>query len=361
MPGPEILRRGINPLGVLDELRELGKTTVATDPGVVPPLETLDPERCYLTWTITVKTTAEPERLDEAFLFFAEDSTVRIEERLPDGKLVPIRDSKRSAVAGDAGVRAAGGVMAVTETPQIPSGPGRACAGRDPRERPQTASQPPIPLRPAASAPSQAAVPRPHARIRVDSAQLDELVGLAGELAVVSDNLMGLRGIRGVEDWDHALESLQRVSRQIRDTTLDLRMVPVDELFSRFPRVVRDLADRSGKEIELRIVGQDTRLDRTIVERLGDPMIHLIRNAVDHALESPNERLREGKASSGPDHALGRARRRPGGDQGRGRWARPRSREDRAQGDRSGKGSHRNLAGRSAGGQSHFRARVFHP
>ncbi len=133
----------------------------------------------------------------------------------------------------------------------------------------------------------------------MDAAQLDDLVGLAGELAVLSDNLMGIRDISGIEIWLHALESLQRVSREIRDTTLDLRMVPVDELFSRFPRVVRDLADRSGKEIELRIVGQDTRLDRTIVERLSDPMVHLIRNAVDHALENPADRLARGKSRVG--------------------------------------------------------------
>ena len=76
-------------------------------------------------------------------------------------------------------------------------------------------------------------------------------------------------------------------------------MVPVDELFSRFPRVVRDLADRSGKEIELRIIGQETKLDRTIVERLSDPMIHLIRNAADHALETPQERLEKGKPRVG--------------------------------------------------------------
>jgi two-component system chemotaxis sensor kinase CheA len=76
-------------------------------------------------------------------------------------------------------------------------------------------------------------------------------------------------------------------------------MVPVDELFSRFPRVVRDLADRSSKEIELRIIGQDTRLDRTIIERLSDPMVHLIRNAVDHALESPTERVEKGKPRVG--------------------------------------------------------------
>jgi two-component system chemotaxis sensor kinase CheA len=136
-------------------------------------------------------------------------------------------------------------------------------------------------------------------RIRVDANQLDDLVGLAGELAVLSDNLQGLREVAGAAAWVHTLEALERVSRQIRDTTLDLRMVPVDELFSRFPRVVRDLADRFAKEIDLRIVGQETRLDRTIVERLSDPMIHLIRNAVDHALESPEERVARGKPRKG--------------------------------------------------------------
>ena len=95
-------------------------------------------------------------------------------------------------------------------------------------------------------------------------------------------------------------------------------MVPVDELFSRFPRVVRDLADRSGKEIELRIVGQETRLDRAIIERLGDPMVHFIRNAVDHALETPQERHRGREAADGSDHAGSRPRGRSGGDPGRG-------------------------------------------
>jgi two-component system chemotaxis sensor kinase CheA len=142
-------------------------------------------------------------------------------------------------------------------------------------------------------------LPRLSTRIRVDAGQLDDLVGLAGELAVLSDNLQGIRDLRGIDPWVATLEALDRVSRLIRDTTLELRMVPVEELFSRFPRVVRDLADRCGKEIELKIVGQDTRLDRTIVERLSDPMIHLIRNAVDHALETPDERVRNGKPRAG--------------------------------------------------------------
>ena len=310
-PGPDTLRRGVNPLGVLDELRELGESTVTTDPRAVPLLDELDPERCYLSWTITVRTDAEPERLRDVFLFVAEDSTVHVERRLVDGTLVPVPLDSDDQQPGITITPAAADFLAPSPESGAGSIAAPALAGGLAAVDPSTFNG----ARTVAGGPAAAAGPsrpgtqvgglspfpgaRPHARIRVDALQLDDLVGLAGELAVLSDNLQGLRGISGLVPWLHALEALQRVSRQIRDTTLDLRMVPVDELFSRFPRVVRDLADRSGKEIELRIIGQETRLDRTIVERLGDPMVHLIRNAVDHALETPQERLAQGKPRMG--------------------------------------------------------------
>jgi two-component system, chemotaxis family, sensor kinase CheA len=309
VPGPDVLRRGVNPLGVLDELRELGETTITTDTDLVPPLEQLDPERCYLSWTIQVKTAASAERISEAFLFFADDSALSIARLAPDGKLLPVRlatVSAGDAVSPPLGFEAP--AAAVSPPPEVvpsvgPAGAAPSQVGaRTGNGKAPKVSQPEVAVPPAAAAPLAApspSLPRLHARIRVDAGQLDELVGLAGELVVVTDNLLGLREIPGVERWTHAIEALERVSREIRDTTLDLRMVPVDELFSRFPRVVRDLADRSGKEIELRIIGQDTRLDRTIVERLSDPMIHLIRNAVDHALELPQERVGKGKARVG--------------------------------------------------------------
>jgi two-component system, chemotaxis family, sensor kinase CheA len=296
VPGPEILRRGINPLGVFDELRELGEVTIATDPDLVPSLDRIDPEQCYLIWTILVRTEAEPDRLNEVFLFFTEDSILTIERRAGDGGWSRVKMDEPAALAPAHQPEAA-----VADGPAAVVTPAEAASSIPPATPIEVPPQPSAPaIRPLSnSAIPQRPVARPNARIRVDAAQLDDLVGLAGELAVLSDNLMGLREISGIEIWLHALESLQRVSREIRDTTLDLRMVPVDELFSRFPRVVRDLADRSAKEIELRIVGQETRLDRTIVERLSDPMVHLIRNAVDHALEGPADRLARGKSRVG--------------------------------------------------------------
>jgi two-component system, chemotaxis family, sensor kinase CheA len=301
-PGSDVLRRGINPLGVLDELRELGEAQVTANTEHVPPLEQLDPERCYLSWSIRLKTREPLARIEEVFLFLSEDSTITIAQESADGTLTPLRSS---AVAGMAAGLPAGPALEPTVERAEPSKKptavvpeGLAAASSEPSPAANGSPAKPAPAGPPAAA-RGAPAPRPHSRIRVDAAQLDDMVGLAGELVVLSDNLIGLREVPGAEPWTHALEALERVSREIRDTTLDLRMVPVDELFSRFPRVVRDLADRSGKEIELRILGQDTRLDRTIVERLSDPMVHLIRNAVDHALESPQERAAKGKPRSG--------------------------------------------------------------
>jgi two-component system chemotaxis sensor kinase CheA len=307
-PGPGMLRRGVNPLGVLDELSELGPCQVSTDPQQVPLLDELDPERCYLNWTISLQTDSSPERLKEVFLLVFEDSSVRVEQRLPDGSLVPLLWESPVSPAvqlpepGEiSAVRPSPGLEGITSAIASAAGTtGSAVNGAAPSPA-AAASGAASPPRPGAQSGAISPFPgaRPHARIRVDALQLDDLVGLAGELVVLSDNLQGLREEPRVASWLHALESLERVSREIRDTTLELRMVPVDELFSRFPRVVRDLADRSGKEIELRIIGQETRLDRTIVERLGDPMVHLIRNAVDHALETPTERLEKGKPRVG--------------------------------------------------------------
>ena len=245
-PSPDTLRRGVNPLGMFDELRELGTASITPDLDRLPSIDELRPDDLYLGWTIDLETSASRERIDEVFLFLGEPGQVVIE---------PL------------------------ESPV-----------------PHPATEPaPTPATPASSRPKS---PSP-ARVRVDAEQLDALIGMAGELAVLTDTLQGLHDLEGVGPWAATLESLERVGHRLRDTTLELRMVPVEELFLRFPRVVRDLADHSGKKIAVAIVGEETRLDRTIIERLSDPMVHLIRNAVDHGLETPEERAERGKPPIG--------------------------------------------------------------
>ena len=238
-PNPDLLRRGVNPLGMLDELRELGQAAITPNLDRLPSLDELTPEDLHLAWTIELATGASRDRIEEVFLFLDEPGQVAIER-------VEVEVSE--------------------------------------------------PSRPQSGARGKTAAP---ARVRVDAEQLDALIGMAGELAVLTDTLQGLHDLEGIGPWAATLESLERVGHRLRDTTLELRMVPVEELFLRFPRVVRDLAERSGKKIAFSIAGEDTRLDRTIIERLSDPLVHLIRNAVDHGLETLEERAGRGKPPIG--------------------------------------------------------------
>lgn len=251
-PNADTFRKGIDPLGFLEELRELGDCVVTTSTDKVPPLEDLAPSDCYLHWTVELATEVEPSRIEEVFLFLDEPGQVTITE--------------------------------VVESSARPISRPESGAKHEARSQVEATAPKPVPQAP---------------RLRIDAEQLDQLVGMAGELAVLTDSLQGLSELVGTGPMAGTLEALERLGRRLRDATLELRMVPVEELFARFPRVVRDLADRTGKRIDFRMEGEDTLLDRTIVERLGDPMIHLIRNAIDHGLESPEDRVAQGKSPTG--------------------------------------------------------------
>jgi two-component system chemotaxis sensor kinase CheA len=260
-PLQHILRKGIDPLGFLDELRELGEARVTADLSAIGALEDTDPSDCLLAWTVDLVTPATRGEVEEVFLFLDEPGQVTIVE--------------------------------IDETRALASTPAQA---RD------AASAPSDAVVPAVSAPGGIERPRPAPaapRVRVDAEQLDRLVGMAGELAVLTDSLQGLADLAGSGPLAATIEALERLGRRLRDATLELRMVPIEELFVRFPRVVRDLAEKTGKRIDFRMEGEDTLLDRTIVERLADPMIHLIRNAVDHGVETPEQRQARGKPATG--------------------------------------------------------------
>lgn len=143
------------------------------------------------------------------------------------------------------------------------------------------------------------AAPAPEATVRVDTARLDALVHRAGELVLVRNRLLSLAAKHGDETLALAASELDRVSDALQNAVLGMRMQPVGRLFQRFPRIVRDLSRQLGKEVELVQEGEGTDLDRSLVESLADPMVHLIRNALDHGLEMPDERERAGKSRKG--------------------------------------------------------------
>ena len=162
--------------------------------------------------------------------------------------------------------------------------------------------------RAVASAPAPAATPAPPTRhaapapentVRVDTARLDALVHRAGELVLVRNRLLSLAAKTGDETLELAATELDRVADALQNAVLGMRMQPVGRLFQRFPRIVRDLSRQLGKDVELVQEGEGTDLDRSLVEALADPMVHLIRNALDHGLEMPEERERAGKPRKG--------------------------------------------------------------
>jgi two-component system chemotaxis sensor kinase CheA len=155
---------------------------------------------------------------------------------------------------------------------------------------------------PVASAPAPAPAAKKtaqHRTVRVDAARLDQLMHLMGELVVQRTHVEALSAEADVPGLGQAMQELTRSSHALQAMVMQIRMIPVDAVFTRFPRLVRDVATRLGKQVELDLVGKDTELDRTVVDAIGDPLVHLIRNALDHGLESPADRVAAGKPPIG--------------------------------------------------------------
>ncbi|MEY2535646.1 MAG: two-component system, chemotaxis family, sensor kinase CheA, partial [bacterium] len=137
------------------------------------------------------------------------------------------------------------------------------------------------------------------ATVRVDAERLDQLMHSMGELVVHRTLVESLAAQADVPGLGQAMQELTRSSQALQAMVMQVRMMPVDAVFMRFPRLVRDLSSKLGKDVELKLVGKDTELDRTVVEALGDPLVHLIRNALDHGLEGPEDRAAAGKPKTG--------------------------------------------------------------
>lgn len=138
-----------------------------------------------------------------------------------------------------------------------------------------------------------------HQSVRVDLDRLDALMNLTGELVIHRTRLEQLSSSHKLGDLNETLEQVGRITSDLQDLVMKVRMLPVERVFNRFPRMVRDLAHELNKDIDLIIEGESTELDRTVIEEIGEPLVHLIRNAADHGLEHPEERIRNGKSSKG--------------------------------------------------------------
>ena len=258
VPGPDLMRCGANPSLLLHELRELGELSARAIMDAVPPLGEIDPERCYVWWEMDLATVAGREAIRDVFIFVEDACELSI------------------AAAGDPAP------AAVTQTSPASDAEKTARALADGR----CAS----PGRRSYDKPDQAS------SLRVPAAKLDQFVDLVGELVTVQARLSELSNQRDDAEVTAVSEEVERLTSALRESSMNIRMMPIRSTFEKFRRLVHDLARDLEKNVELTIEGADTELDKTVIEQLGDPLMHLIRNSMDHGIEPADVRAASGKS-----------------------------------------------------------------
>ncbi len=283
-PRADLYAKGNETAILLREVERLGSVEVTCDFSEVPLLDELDPEGAYMAWTIVLSTTQDETAVREIFDFVEWDSTLTIEpisppQPEPVAELPPI----------DVPVAAAAEVPSEAARPSTPGTPG-------PRA---SASEAAAPDQPAGEAKGSAPA---GATIRVDLERVDRLIDLVGEL-VINQAMLAERvteaGLARVSAVATGLDELEQLTREIQDSVMAIRAQPVKSVFQRMPRLVREVALQTGKSVRLLTEGEATEVDKTVIERLSDPLTHMIRNAIDHGLETPATRLANGKPAEG--------------------------------------------------------------
>ncbi|MBS1183466.1 MAG: chemotaxis protein CheA [Proteobacteria bacterium] len=265
------LVNGTNPLSFLDELRAMGECRVVADRSALPPLEKLDPTALYLAWEVTLTTDRSRADIEDVFLFVMDDMTLTIEAQA---------DSASTPEPGPSATISADGPLAIATEPS-PDRPAPEATARpandtaDPRLRRKVES------------------------VRVPAERLDELMDRVGELVIVQSRLQQIAATSSDMGLRTVSEEMERLCSELRVTMMVLRMVPVATLFDRYRRLVHDLQRDTGKKIELSTDGESTEMDKTVIERLADPLVHLVRNAADHGLEPAEARAAAGKPEAG--------------------------------------------------------------
>jgi len=254
-PGPDLMRNGADPLLLLRELRQMGDLRVTANMGLIPPIAEMDPERCYVTWDMVLTTSATCEAIRDVFIFVEDCCELTVD---------PIPSQVEESVT-----------LAPQALEEQRTGFGRRSEDRE-------------------------------SCIRVPAAKLDELVNLVGELVTVQARMSELAARRDDPDILAVSEEIERLTSSLRENSMSIRMLPIRATFERFRRLVHDLARDLHKDVELTIEGAETELDKTVIDQLNDPLMHLIRNSMDHGIEPPEVRVAAGKRPTANIHLCAR-------------------------------------------------------
>ncbi len=252
-PMADIFTFGANLLSLLNELREMGDCVIKARTGGIPSLEHIASQQCYIGWEIRLTTDCSLNEIRDVFIFVEDRCALTIERTGEERRIEDDRPGYAQSRAGDHPV--------------------------EPTLRQEgTAS------------------------IRVAAEKLDALVDLVSELVTTQASLSQRTSLQTDPKMTAIAETVERLTDELRDRTIRLRMVPIRTLYVRFRRMVHDLADALGKSVDLHTAGDETELDKTVIERLNEPLVHLIRNCIDHGIEPPDYRVALGKPAKGRLH-----------------------------------------------------------
>ncbi|MCP3391827.1 chemotaxis protein CheA [Bradyrhizobium sp. CCGB12] len=279
-----ILRNGSNPLDLLEDLCKLGPCFVVPITDGIPFLDEMEPEDCYLKWDVKLHAACDKDAIDDVFMFVSDEMKLTLSplEHVEAPAPMPLFN-----LLDEESVPTAEMPAPVIEVAAAPAA-----------EQPVAKAEPKSESRPE---------PRPEAKreergiatVRVQAERLDELMDRVGELVIAQARLTQLAASGSDLSIKMIAEEIERLASSLRDTTMGARMVPIGSLFGRFRRLVHDLSRDLSKPVEFVTTGEDTELDKTMIECLADPLVHLIRNAIDHGIEDTSTRTANGKTEQG--------------------------------------------------------------
>jgi two-component system chemotaxis sensor kinase CheA len=300
---------------LLRELDRIGSCAVALNTDALPDFDALDPEGSYFTWTIDIETDQGEAAIREVFEFVEDDCDITVEAPsasapapLDIPEPAPELAPPAAPVAVEEPAAADGDVMALLERAKLAAAELQAAA---PAAAAPRAAATPAPVAAPTPTPASAALhpadggdakTAAGTTIRVDLERVDRLIDLVGELVINQAMLtqrVGESGLARSSTVSVGLEDLEHLTREIQDSVMAIRAQPVKSVFQRMPRLVREVAAMTGKQVRLTTEGENTEVDKTVIERLSDPLIHMIRNAIDHGLEKPEVRVAAGKPAEG--------------------------------------------------------------
>jgi two-component system, chemotaxis family, sensor kinase CheA len=294
-PCKELFIKGTNPLLLLKEVLSLGSGKLIAQTDNIPLLDALDPESCYIYWDIILTTDKGLNAIRDVFIFIEDECELRIDlideshnEEIAEGP------KKLGEILVERGDISADTLKQVLEERKL-IGETLVELGLVNPQKIQSA----LIEQDHIKEQQQKRVTEQSSSIRVPADKLDHLVNMVGELVTVQSRLSQISSEQLHPELIGIAEEVERLVSELRDTTMSIRMLPIGTTFSKFKRLVHDLAGELGKNINLVTNGGDTELDKTVIERLSDPLVHLIRNSIDHGIETPSVRIAQGKPQEG--------------------------------------------------------------